>query len=327
MNFIVFNKDGSVKNLNMTDIIIQNTNLEYEIAVAVDDANNEVSTATAYFELPDETTNSLVGSTYSLNVDGSTYQGWKFALTSAQTVQKGNVLMSISLTDSSTRVLYTYQVILTINPSVSAPNEVQISTAQFNNLVASLSTYQPKYVLHNARFYTSEANARADLSNLAINQCVIVANISDPSVAPAVYYKKLVTSNPETFDLELLNTFARINNPTVNVTTYTLPAGQDASVSVAVSMGSNGNWTMNYVFNIPKGDKGDPFTYDDFTQEQLASLKGDQGVPGLNLNSNGLFALDVEGEDLVAYYPDSGTDPRDYLSIDSNGNLIYTYEE
>ena len=34
----------------------------------------------------------------------------------------------------------------------------------------------------------------------------------------------------------------------------------------------------------PKGDKGDPFTYADFTSEQLAALKGpkgDQGIPGV----------------------------------------------
>ena len=33
----------------------------------------------------------------------------------------------------------------------------------------------------------------------------------------------------------------------------------------------------------PKGDKGDPFTYDDFTPEQLEQLKGpkgDTGAPG-----------------------------------------------
>ena len=30
----------------------------------------------------------------------------------------------------------------------------------------------------------------------------------------------------------------------------------------------------------PKGDKGDPFTYDDFTEEQLAALKGEAGEQG-----------------------------------------------
>lgn len=30
----------------------------------------------------------------------------------------------------------------------------------------------------------------------------------------------------------------------------------------------------------PKGDKGDPFTYDDFTPEQLEALRGPQGIPG-----------------------------------------------
>lgn len=29
-----------------------------------------------------------------------------------------------------------------------------------------------------------------------------------------------------------------------------------------------------------KGEKGDPFTYDDFTEEQLEGLKGPQGNPG-----------------------------------------------
>ena len=30
----------------------------------------------------------------------------------------------------------------------------------------------------------------------------------------------------------------------------------------------------------PKGDKGDPFTYNDFTPEQLEQLKGPKGDPG-----------------------------------------------
>lgn len=34
----------------------------------------------------------------------------------------------------------------------------------------------------------------------------------------------------------------------------------------------------------PKGDKGEPFRYSDFTQEQLAALKGEKGEPGAGAN-------------------------------------------
>lgn len=34
----------------------------------------------------------------------------------------------------------------------------------------------------------------------------------------------------------------------------------------------------------PKGDKGEPFKYSDFTQEQLATLKGEKGEPGAGVN-------------------------------------------
>ena len=54
--------------------------------------------------------------------------------------------------------------------------------------------------------------------------------------------------------------------------------------------GINGRWLKIgdgvTVFNDlpyklgPKGDKGDPFTYEDFTNEQLANLKGSKGDKG-----------------------------------------------
>lgn len=36
----------------------------------------------------------------------------------------------------------------------------------------------------------------------------------------------------------------------------------------------------NVALEVGKGDKGDPFTYDDFTPEQLSALKGDKGDKG-----------------------------------------------
>ncbi len=42
----------------------------------------------------------------------------------------------------------------------------------------------------------------------------------------------------------------------------------------------NGEWVDVVALKGEKGDKGDAFTYDDFTPEQLASLKGERGPVG-----------------------------------------------
>lgn len=51
---------------------------------------------------------------------------------------------------------------------------------------------------------------------------------------------------------------------------------------MAYSKGLRGEFPGRIVIGVqgPPGPKGDPFTYDDFTQEQLAGLTGPQGVPG-----------------------------------------------
>ena len=53
----------------------------------------------------------------------------------------------------------------------------------------------------------------------------------------------------------------------------------DPSVTVATSGPSTAK-NINFEFKNLKGEKGDPFTYDDFTPEQLASLKGEKGDNG-----------------------------------------------
>ena len=40
------------------------------------------------------------------------------------------------------------------------------------------------------------------------------------------------------------------------------------------------DWVNHGRLQGAKGEKGDPFTYDDFTEEQLAALKGEPGTPG-----------------------------------------------
>ena len=63
----------------------------------------------------------------------------------------------------------------------------------------------------------------------------------------------------------------KVQAVTPDLSTYATKAEVEAKVStVAGPKGDPG----------PKGDKGDPFTYNDFTPDQLAALKGPKGDPG-----------------------------------------------
>lgn len=256
MNYIVFNKDGSIKNLNLPDIIVQGNNGVNEIYVAVEDYSNDAYTATAYFVLPNEDSNNISAIVSSFQIDDSTYQGYKIVLTSAQTALAGNVLMSLRL--EGTNIAWTYNVILTINKSGYAPSLTQITMSQYENIISSLATFQPKYTLNNARFYASLEAAQGDIENLAINQMFIVADPSTPSVYPKLYFKQNATTLTE------LNTLGQFNSPSINVSTSTLSAGSNATAQVTASSSGN-DWSLAFTFGIPKGDKGD---------------KGNPGNPG-----------------------------------------------
>lgn len=69
---------------------------------------------------------------------------------------------------------------------------------------------------------------------------------------------------------------------------------------------------LHYGKQGAKGEKGDPFTYDDFTAEQLAALKGEPGTPGKDGYTpvKGVDYFDgkngVDGKD--GYTPQKGVD-------------------
>lgn len=80
------------------------------------------------------------------------------------------------------------------------------------------------------------------------------------------------------------------------------------------------NKLQNGEFVGEKGDKGDPFTYEDFTEEQLESLKGDKGDKGdaftyEDFTEEQLKSL--EGED--GYTPQKGID---YYTESEKAELI-----
>ena len=69
----------------------------------------------------------------------------------------------------------------------------------------------------------------------------------------------------------------------------------------------------------PKGDKGDAFTYDDFTPEQLAALKGADGKNGID-GQNGADGKDgVDGQD--------GVDGKSAFEIAKENGFVGTETE
>ena len=66
----------------------------------------------------------------------------------------------------------------------------------------------------------------------------------------------------------------------------------------------------------PQGEKGDPFTYEDFTEDQLISLRGPQGFQG-----------PIGPQGIQGPKGDTGTPGITDAFIDSEGNLIITIPE
>lgn len=65
---------------------------------------------------------------------------------------------------------------------------------------------------------------------------------------------------------------AKVQAVTPDLSTYATKAEVEAKVSTVTGQKGDPG---------PKGDKGDPFTYADFTADQLAALKGPKGDPGI----------------------------------------------
>ncbi len=100
----------------------------------------------------------------------------------------------------------------------------------------------------------------------------------------------IINRNGEVFELLELNGTEIVLGPVLAVFGDVGPMGPAPDISLEVAMLPNGslpeveksgtNEAPKFKFKIPKGDKGDPFVYTDFTAEQLEALKGPKGDTG-----------------------------------------------
>lgn len=90
---------------------------------------------------------------------------------------------------------------------------------------------------------------------------------------------------------------------------YTPSVSESGDISWSNNRGLPNPQTVN--IKGPKGDVGP---------------EGPQGPTGIVINTGGdLFAFSVEDGNLMVSWPDGSRNPTEYLSIDENGDLIYTY--
>lgn len=110
-----------------------------------------------------------------------------------------------------------------------------------------------------------------------------------------------------------ITALVKIDNLTADVETADEPS---------VTVGKNEHGGIHLAFALPKGergDKGDAFTYEDFTPEQLASLKGDKGdrgekgEQGIQGATGATGAIGPQGEQGLA-----GKDGADYILTDED---------
>lgn len=88
--------------------------------------------------------------------------------------------------------------------------------------------------------------------------------------------------------------------------------------------GSGSNSPINFEDLTPeqkamlKGEKGDAFTYDDFTEEQILDLKGTDGIDGVT------FIPSVDEDGNLSWSNESGLDNPETKNIKGNAGVTFT---
>ena len=171
--YIIFNKDGSVKEEQLDTYVNQHSDGVNFIDIAIDGYDYNTYTASASFLLPNsETLTATAHASKEIVTSCGAYNGWRFYLYSAETQYEGDLSFSVIATQSNTQ-LFTYLVKITINATAK-----QLSTSitwdEYTQLLRTISDYQLQYSPTNVRAYMGSPYAyEKDLDNLAVGQAIL----------------------------------------------------------------------------------------------------------------------------------------------------------
>lgn len=162
--YIIYNNDGSVYKVNLTDFIQKGNNNVNSVYIAVKGELNTSWSATAFCLLPsgDEVPLTLSLVDEPQTIDGEEYSCYLFTIPAAVTIYEGNVQLSIRLLDLNDNTLFTYQTTLVINPSAGQiTDDTTIKLAQYNSLLQYIqSIHIENYVPYSGALNDVNLNLR-----------------------------------------------------------------------------------------------------------------------------------------------------------------------
>lgn len=143
--YIIYNRDGSIKRVKLTDFINKGSDGVNTINVAIDDFDLTGVTAHVQWTLPNgETVGPLIlqsGEPFDDDVGDHYENCFVVSIDEPETLFEGLLKGSLVLIDAQTRILYTYPIKLVINPSTFVPSSsTNITTEQYAALVEYIET-------------------------------------------------------------------------------------------------------------------------------------------------------------------------------------------
>ena len=186
--YIIFNKDGSVSESQLTDYINQHSDGVNYIDVSIVGKSVDEYTADGNFKLPNNEVVSLTGSfTNKIKTSTGVYEGYRITLTAVVTEYQGDMALSIQVFNSDKTTLFTYPVTLYVNETTGRGGD-PITQDQYEALRAMMADYQLQYARSNMRSYDTLAEATEDLPNLSNGQMILAKETAD-SETSSVYQK------------------------------------------------------------------------------------------------------------------------------------------
>lgn len=201
MMYVIFKQDGSLDKVNLDEFIQQGNDGVNTIFVAVDGLpEGYVISASMSILLPNQTTTTILSVSATRSIEGFTYTGFDFTLTSAETNIAGIIKPTIQITHPITvlytttyQTLITYPFQLTINATgVRDDSEINITNARFRTMLGVLASKQDAFMSSNVRGYTVEEEYETSYPNLVQEQIILVYNYDKSELMPFIKYEDVL---------------------------------------------------------------------------------------------------------------------------------------